>query len=55
MLAPRSAIEGDDFVAHPCSHLGIRCKYRQFERARIVEYPVSALNQFGARIVGTEE
>ena len=55
MLAPRSVIEGGGFVAHSCSHIGIRCQYRRSEWARIVEYPVSALNQFGARIVASEE
>jgi len=50
MLASRSVIDGGIFVARPCSHLGIRCKHRQSERARIVKYPVPALNQFSARI-----
>jgi len=27
-----------------------RCKHRQCQRPRILEYPVSALNQFGARV-----
>ena len=55
MLASRSAIEGGGFVARPCSHLGIRRKHRQSERARIVKYPVPALNQFSARIVAIAE
>jgi len=55
MLAPRSAVEGGGFVAYPCSDLGIRCRHRQSEWARIIEYPVPALNQPGARIVATEE
>ena len=55
MLASRSAIEGGDVVARPCSHVGIRCKHRQSQRPRIVEYPLSALNQFGARTVASEE
>jgi hypothetical protein len=33
----------------------IRCKHHQFERACILEHPVSALNQFSARIVAFEE
>jgi len=55
MLAPRSAIEGGGFIAHPGSLIGIRCKHRQSERARILEYLVSALNQFSARIVASEK
>ena len=55
MLAPRSAIEGRRFVPHPCSRVGIRCKHRQPQRPRIIEYLVSALDQFGARIVTSEE
>jgi len=55
MLALRAAIEGGAIVARPCSHGGIRCKYHQCQRPCILEYPVSALNQFGARIVACEE
>jgi len=55
MLASRSVVKGGAVVARPCSHVGIRCKHRQFQRPRIPEYPVSALNQFGARIVASEE
>jgi len=55
MLAPGTAIKGGAIVACPCSHVGIRCKHRQCQRPRILEYPVSALNQFGARIVTSEE
>jgi len=55
MLASRSVIEGGAVVARPCSHFGIRCKHRHSQRPRIVEYPVSALDQFGARIVASEE
>jgi len=55
MLAPRSVIEGGAVVARPCSHIRIRCKHRQSQRPRIPEYPVSALNQFGAGIVASEE
>jgi len=55
MLASRTASEGGTVIPHPCPHVGIRCQHRQSQRARIPEYPVSALNQFGARIVATEE
>jgi len=55
MLAPRTAIEGGVIVTHPCSHVGIRRKYRRSRRPRILEYPISALDQFGARIVASEE
>jgi len=55
MLAPRTAIEGGATVARPYSHIGIRCKHRQCQWPGILEYPVSALNQFGARIVACEE
>ena len=55
MLASRSATEGEGFVACPYYHLGIRCEHRQSEWARIVEYPVPALNRFSAGIVATEE
>jgi len=55
MLASRTAIEGGAIVARPCSHVGIRCKHHQCQWPRILEYPVSALDQFGARIVSSEE
>ncbi len=54
MLAARSAIEGGGFVAHPCHHVGIRCQHSQSKRACILEYPVPALNQPGARIVASK-
>src|SRR5260221_4822821 len=55
MLAPRIAIEGDALIPHTYSHVGIRCKHSQCQRARFIEYPISALNQFGARIVACKE
>jgi len=54
MLAPRSAIEGDGFVTHPCHHVGIRRQHSRFEWACFLEYPVPALNQSGARIVSSK-
>jgi len=55
MLAPRIAIEGDALIPHPYSHVGIRRKHSQCQRARFIEYPVSALDQFGARIVACKK
>ena len=55
MLAPRTVIEGGGFISHPCSHDGIRRKHRQCQRPSIPEYLVSTLDQFGARIVASEE
>ena len=55
MLAPRIAIKGEGFITHPCPHDGIRCKHHQYQRPSIPEYPVSALDQFGARIVASEK
>jgi len=55
MLAQRTVIERGGFISHPCSHDGIRCKHRQCQRPSIPEYPVSALDQFVARIVAGEE
>ena len=55
MLAPRSTIEGGGVVSRPCCLFWIRCQHRQSQWACILEYLVSALNQFGARIVASEE
>ena len=55
MLAQRIALEGRVVVAHTYSHIGIRCKYRGSQRPGIIKYPISALDQFGARIVAGEE
>jgi len=55
MLAPRIALEGGVVVAHPHSHIGIRCKYHESQRPGIIKYLISALDQFGARIVEGEE
>jgi len=55
MLAPRTDLEGEVVVAHPCSYVGIRCKYRGSQRPGFLEYPISTLDQFSARIVAGEE
>jgi len=55
MLAPRIALERGIFVAHTYSHIGIRCEYHESQRPGFLEYPISALDQFGARIVSGEE
>jgi len=55
MLAPRITIKGEAFIPHPYSHVGIRRKRSQCQRARFIEYPVSALNQSGARIVACKK
>ena len=48
-------VSDDDLSKEEHSHFGIRCKHRQRQRTCIVEYPALALDQFGARIVASEE
>ncbi len=55
MLASRSVIERGIIDPYPCSHVGIRCKHPQSQRSCIPEYSVSALDQFGTRIVESKE
>jgi len=55
MLAPRIALERGILVAYTYSHIGIRCEYHESQRPGFLEYPVSALDQFGARIVSGEK